>query len=84
MTVASRLIATLRIAPGNFVARSPLMPTQGGTDRIRPFPAPGRVCGACLARRAVWHGRADVQDLRVAAHIVSISRVSVTCQSKGL
>ena len=30
------------------------------------------------------HGRADVQDLRVAAYIVSIGRVAATYQSKGL
>jgi glutamate dehydrogenase (NAD(P)+) len=32
----------------------------------------------------VWHGRADVQDLRVAAYIVAISRVAGAYQSKGL
>jgi glutamate dehydrogenase (NAD(P)+) len=40
--------------------------------------------GAYQAMRAVWHGRPDVQDLRVAAYIVSISRVAATYQSKGL
>jgi glutamate dehydrogenase (NAD(P)+) len=40
--------------------------------------------GAYQAMREVWHGRADVQDLRVAAYIVSISRVAATYQSKGL
>jgi glutamate dehydrogenase (NAD(P)+) len=36
------------------------------------------------AMREVWHGRPDVQDLRVAAYIVSISRIAATYQSKGL
>jgi glutamate dehydrogenase (NAD(P)+) len=40
--------------------------------------------GAYQAMREVWHGRPDVQDLRVAAYIVSISRVAATYQSKGL
>ncbi len=40
--------------------------------------------GAYQAMREVWHGRQDVQDLRVAAYIVSISRVAATYQSKGL
>jgi glutamate dehydrogenase (NAD(P)+) len=40
--------------------------------------------GAYQAMREVWHGRQDVQDLRVAAYIVSISRVAQTYQSKGL
>jgi glutamate dehydrogenase (NAD(P)+) len=39
---------------------------------------------AYQAMRQVWHGRDDVQDLRVAAYIVSISRVAATYQSKGL
>ncbi|MFN4159354.1 MAG: Glu/Leu/Phe/Val family dehydrogenase [Gemmobacter sp.] len=39
---------------------------------------------AYQAMRAVWHGREDVEDLRVAAYIVSISRVAATYQSKGL
>ena len=34
--------------------------------------------------RQVWHDRADVQDLRVAAYIVAISRVAQTYVSKGL
>jgi glutamate dehydrogenase (NAD(P)+) len=34
--------------------------------------------------REVWHGREDVQDLRVAAYIVSIGRVAATYVSKGL
>jgi glutamate dehydrogenase (NAD(P)+) len=40
--------------------------------------------GAYQAMREVWHGRDDVQDLRVAAYIVAISRVAQTYQSKGL
>lgn len=40
--------------------------------------------GAYQAMREVWHGRADVEDLRVAAYIVAISRVASTYQSKGL
>ena len=40
--------------------------------------------GAYQAIRAVWHGRSDVQDLRVAAYIVSIGRIATTYQSKGL
>jgi glutamate dehydrogenase (NAD(P)+) len=39
---------------------------------------------AYQAMREVWHGRSDVQDLRVAAYIVSISRVAATYVSKGL
>jgi len=39
---------------------------------------------AYQAMREVWHGRTDVEDLRVAAYIVSISRVAATYQSKGL
>ncbi len=39
---------------------------------------------AYQAMRAVWHGRPDVQDLRVAAYIVSIGRVAATYRSKGL
>jgi glutamate dehydrogenase (NAD(P)+) len=40
--------------------------------------------GAYNAMRDVWHGRGDVEDLRVAAYIVAISRVAQTYQSKGL
>jgi glutamate dehydrogenase (NAD(P)+) len=40
--------------------------------------------GAYQAMREIWHGRADVEDLRVAAYIVAISRVASTYQSKGL
>lgn len=39
---------------------------------------------AYQAMREVWHGREGVEDLRVAAYIVSISRVAKTYQSKGL
>jgi glutamate dehydrogenase (NAD(P)+) len=39
---------------------------------------------AYQAMREVWHGRQDVQDLRVAAYIVAISRVAATYRSKGL
>ena len=39
---------------------------------------------AYQAMRAIWHGREDVEDLRVAAYIVSISRVASAYQSKGL
>lgn len=39
---------------------------------------------AYQAMREIWHGRGDVEDLRVAAYIVSISRVAATYQSKGL
>ncbi len=40
--------------------------------------------GAYNAMREVWHGRDDVEDLRVAAYIVAISRVAASYQSKGL
>jgi glutamate dehydrogenase (NAD(P)+) len=39
---------------------------------------------AYQAMREVWHGRPEVGDLRVAAYIVSISRIAKTYQSKGL
>jgi glutamate dehydrogenase (NAD(P)+) len=39
---------------------------------------------AYQAMREVWHGRGDVEDLRTAAYIVSITRVAQTYQSKGL
>ena len=49
------------------------------------------VCGAhpsvrtaYQAMREVWHGRTDVNDLRVAAYIVAIDRVAKTYRSKGL
>ena len=40
--------------------------------------------GAYQSMREVWHGRADVDDLRTAAYIVSIGRVAQTYRSKGL
>ena len=39
---------------------------------------------AYQAMRDVWHGRSDVEDLRVAAYLVSIGRVAATYKSKGL
>jgi glutamate dehydrogenase (NAD(P)+) len=39
---------------------------------------------AYQSMREVWHSRNDVEDLRVAAYIVSISRVAQTYRSKGL
>ncbi len=39
---------------------------------------------AYQAMREVWHSRGDVDDLRTAAYIVSIGRVSLAYQSKGL
>jgi glutamate dehydrogenase (NAD(P)+) len=39
---------------------------------------------AYQAMREVWHSRGDVEDLRVAAYIVSIGRVAATYRSKGL
>ena len=39
---------------------------------------------AYQAMREVWHGRSDVEDLRVAAYIVSIGRVAAAYTSKGL
>lgn len=39
---------------------------------------------AYQAMRHLWHTRPDVEDLRVAAYIVSISRVAATYVSKGL
>jgi glutamate dehydrogenase (NAD(P)+) len=39
---------------------------------------------AYQAMREVWHGKAGVEDLRVAAYIVSIGRVAATYKSKGL
>ncbi|MEM9641598.1 MAG: glutamate dehydrogenase, partial [Pseudomonadota bacterium] len=40
--------------------------------------------GAYQAMREVWRSRQDVADLRVAAYLVSISRVAASYQSKGL
>ena len=39
---------------------------------------------AYQAMREVWHGRGEVEDLRTAAYIVSISRVAHAYRSKGL
>ena len=39
---------------------------------------------AYQAMREVWHSRNDVEDLRVAAYLVSIGRVAQTYRSKGL
>ena len=39
---------------------------------------------AYQAMREIWHGRKDVDDLRVAAYIVSIGRVASSYRSKGL
>ena len=39
---------------------------------------------AYQSMRKVWHGRDDVHDLRTAAYIVSISKVAMSYQAKGL
>ena len=39
---------------------------------------------AYQAMRETWHSRQDVEDLRVAAYIVSIGRVAAAYRSKGL
>ena len=39
---------------------------------------------AYQSMREVWHSRNDVEDLRVAAYIVAISRVAASYRSKGL
>ena len=39
---------------------------------------------AYQSMRNVWHGRDDVTDLRTAAYIVSISKVALSYQAKGL
>ncbi|GAB1362430.1 Glu/Leu/Phe/Val dehydrogenase [Rhodobacter sp.] len=39
---------------------------------------------AYQSMREVWHSRNDVEDLRVAAYLVSIGRVAQTYRSKGL
>ena len=39
---------------------------------------------AYQAMREIWHGRKDVDDLRVAAYLVSIGRVASSYRSKGL
>ena len=36
------------------------------------------------AMREVWHGRDDVDDLRVAAYLVSIGRIATSYTAKGL
>ena len=36
------------------------------------------------AMREVWHGRSDVDDLRVAAYLVSIQRIAESYTAKGL
>ena len=40
--------------------------------------------GAYSAMREIWNGRGDVDDLRVAAYLVSIGRIAATYKSKGL
>jgi glutamate dehydrogenase (NAD(P)+) len=39
---------------------------------------------AYQAMRAVWHGRDDVEDLRIAAYLVAIDRISSSYRAKGL
>ena len=39
---------------------------------------------AYQSMREVWHGRKEVEDLRVAAYLVSIGRVASSYRSKGL
>ena len=39
---------------------------------------------AYQSMREVWHGRKEVEDLRVAAYLVSIGRVAASYRSKGL
>ncbi len=39
---------------------------------------------AYQSMREIWHGRNDVEDLRVAAYLVSIGRVAASYASKGL
>jgi glutamate dehydrogenase (NAD(P)+) len=39
---------------------------------------------AYQSMREVWHGRRDVDDLRVAAYLVSIGRVATSYRAKGL
>lgn len=39
---------------------------------------------AYQAMRAVWHGREDVHDLRIAAYLVAIDRISSSYRAKGL
>ena len=40
--------------------------------------------GAYQAMRALWHGAAGVEDLRMAAYMVAIGRVAQSYRSKGL
>ncbi len=40
--------------------------------------------GAYQSMREVWHSRDDVEDLRVAAYLVSIDRVASSYRAKGL
>ena len=39
---------------------------------------------AYQSMREIWHGRADVTDLRTAAYLVSIGKVAASYQAKGL
>jgi glutamate dehydrogenase (NAD(P)+) len=39
---------------------------------------------AYQSMREVWHGRADVHDLRTAAYMVSIDKVAASYRAKGL
>ena len=39
---------------------------------------------AYQSMREVWHSRKEVEDLRVAAYLVSIGRVAASYRSKGL
>ena len=39
---------------------------------------------AYQSMREVWHGRNDVDDLRVAAYLVSIGRVAASYRAAGL
>ena len=42
------------------------------------------MCTAYQSMREVWHGREDVEDLRVAAYLVAIERIAKSYQTKGL
>ena len=39
---------------------------------------------AYQSMRDIWHGRDDVQDLRMAAYLVSIDKVASSYRAKGL
>ena len=39
---------------------------------------------AYQSMREIWHGRDDVQDLRMAAYLVSIDKVASSYRAKGL